>query len=366
MRGEEAQAWSRRRGYPNFEPLGAATKLRLRLQRDLLPDCDRATRDRLESLLSSAITAIQDDREDPWPVVCRLLQALKIHFKDPERLAAVDALLGADSPQSYAYPAREGLVVVAKVTVSLPTTPSASPEDLESDESIEEETSIAVKGRRVGLSEHTLAVESKSVMFAQRCGLNEEYATALVEAVRIAARWHDQGKRDRRFQAWLHGSEIEALAALAADQPLAKSGRDPKQWQSSDIFGYPSGSRHEFVSAKLFERALDSGAIAAPPDADLIKLLIGTHHGHGRPFPPVLREARPVEVSVSHNGQRIAVLSDHALYRLDAGWVDLFWRMVRRYGWWGIAYLEALLVTADRSVSAAEQQPAQHAGAIAK
>jgi CRISPR-associated endonuclease/helicase Cas3 len=341
-------------------------KLRLRLQRDLLPDCDRATRDRLESLLSSAITAIQDDRDDAWTVVCRLLQALKIHFQDPERLAAVNALKGTDSPQLFAYPAGEGVVVVAKVSVSLPTAPSASPEDLESDESIEEETSVVGKGRRVGLSEHTLAVESKSATFAERCGLNEEYATALVEAVRITARWHDQGKRDRRFQAWLHGSEIEALAALAADQPLAKSGRDPKLWQSSDVFGYPRGSRHEFVSAKLFERSLDSGAIATPEDPDLIKLLIGTHHGHGRPFPPVLRESTPVEVALSCNGQSIVVSSDHALYRLDSGWTDLFWRMVRRYGWWGIAYLEALLVTADRAVSAIEQQSAQHAGELAK
>ncbi|HLI83698.1 MAG TPA: type I-U CRISPR-associated helicase/endonuclease Cas3 [Bryobacteraceae bacterium] len=341
-------------------------KLRLRLHRDLLPACDRTIRDRLESLLSSAITAIQDGREDPWPVVCRMLQALKIHFKDPERLAAVDALLGADSPQWYAYPAREGLVVVAKVSVSLPAATSPEQEDLESDESIEEETSLVLNGRRVGLSEHTSAVESMSAAFASQCGLNEVYSTNLVEAVRVAACWHDQGKRDPRFQAWLHGSEIEALAALAADRPLAKSGRDPKQWQSSELFGYPQGSRHEFVSAKLFERALDSGAIAAPPDADLIKLLIGTHHGHGLPFPTVVMESSPVEVFVSHKGQRIVVSSDHSLYKLDAGWVDLFWRMVRRYGWWGLAYLEALLVTADRAVSAAEQQPGEHPRAVAK
>ncbi len=330
-------------------------KLRLRLHRDLLPACDRATLDRLENLLSSSVAAIQGDGEDPWPLVCRLLRALKSHFKDPERLAAVHALLGADSPQLYAYPAREGLVVVAKVSICLPAAISAE-ENLESDESLEEETSLSVNGRRVGLAEHTSGVESRSAVFAEQCGLNEAYSEQLVDAVRIAARWHDQGKRDRRFQAWLHGSELEALVAVAKDQPLAKSGRDAKQWQSSEVFGYPRGTRHEFVSVKLFERALDSGAIAARQDTDLIKLLIGTHHGHGRPFPPVVRESSSVEVSGCYNGQTLALSSDHQLYRLSGGWTDLFWRMVRRYGWWGLAYLEAMLVTADRAVSAAEQK----------
>jgi CRISPR-associated endonuclease/helicase Cas3 len=164
--------------------------------------------------------------------------------------------------------------------------------------------------------------------------------------------WHDQGKRDRRFQAWLHGSELAALAELLANRPLAKSGRDPKQWQSSEAFGYPRGSRHEFVSVRMFEKAI----VESEEKEEFIKFLIGTHHGHGRPFPPVLSDPTPVEVVLEHDGKRITTVSDHRLYQLDSGWVDLFWRMVRRYGWWGIAYLEALLITADRSVSAREQR----------
>jgi CRISPR-associated endonuclease/helicase Cas3 len=70
----------------------------------------------------------------------------------------------------------------------------------------------------------------------------------------------------------------------------------------------------------------------------------------------VLSDPTPVEVSLEHDGKRIITSSDHRLYRIDSGWVDLFWRMVRWYGWWGIAYLEALLITADRSVSAREQR----------
>ncbi|MGH8573928.1 MAG: hypothetical protein ACREX8_15340, partial [Gammaproteobacteria bacterium] len=125
-----------------------------------------------------------------------------------------------------------------------------------------------------------------------------------------------------------------------------------KQWKSSEAFGYPRGSRHEFVSVKLFDQA----ASESGEKVDLARFLIGTHHGHGRPFPPVLNDPTPVDVGLKHDGKHVTTTSDHRLYCLDSGWVDLFWRMVRRYGWWGVAYLEALLITADRTVSAREQR----------
>jgi CRISPR-associated endonuclease/helicase Cas3 len=91
----------------------------------------------------------------------------------------------------------------------------------------------------------------------------------------------------------------------------------------------------------------------------LARVLIGTHHGRGRPFPPVLNDPDPVEITLAHGGKVVTVSSDHALYRLESGWIDLFWKMVRRYGWWGIDYLEALMIIADRTVSAREQKVPQ-------
>jgi CRISPR-associated endonuclease/helicase Cas3 len=49
-----------------------------------------------------------------------------------------------------------------------------------------------------------------------------------------------------------------------------------------------------------------------------------------------------------YRGHPIEARSDHGLERVESGWVDLFWRLVRRYGYWGLAYLEALLRQADR------------------
>jgi CRISPR-associated endonuclease/helicase Cas3 len=144
---------------------------------------------------------------------------------------------------------------------------------------------------------------------------------------------------------------------LDADDPLAKSGRDPKHWKPSEAFGYPRGLRHEFVSVRLFEQSRKSETV----DTDLlVKLLIGTHHGHGRAFAPVVKDPRPVDVTLAHDGQQISTSSDHRLYRLASGWTDLFWKMVHLYGWWGLSFLEALLVTADRAVSAREQRNESH------
>ncbi len=139
---------------------------------------------------------------------------------------------------------------------------------------------------------------------------------------------------------------------------MAKSGRELGEWGRSDVFGYPKGERHEFVSVRLFEEAVRAEDDSQPHD--LVRFLIGTHHGHGRAFVPVTKDRKPVEVALNHDGQQLIVCSDHRLYCLDSGWVDLFWRMVRRYGWWGLAYLEALLITADHLVSAQEQRQPQN------
>jgi CRISPR-associated endonuclease/helicase Cas3 len=219
---------------------------------------------------------------------------------------------------------------------------------VEYEEPEDDEASFATSGREVPLEQHSESVGRAAAEFGRLCGLEQD----LVEALGLAGQWHDQGKRDRRFQAWLHGSELKALAALSDDRPLAKSGRDPAQWQSSESFGYPSGSRHEFVSVRLFEQA----TVKSGEGEELIRFLIGIHHGHGRPFAPVVNDPVPVELSLVYGEKRVTTTSDHRLHRLDSGWVDLFWLMVRRYGWWGIAYLEALLVTADRLVSAREQR----------
>jgi CRISPR-associated endonuclease Cas3-HD len=272
------------------------------------------------------------------------------------------------SARVHSYPDSSGVVVSARIPLQN-TTGSIHDHDLEFDEPDDDRASMHDGGNPVTLDDHTRAVVKTADTFARASALPDNLRAAL----EAAAYWHDQGKRDRRFQAWLHGSELAAFAALAEKPPrvLAKSARPTNgNALSSARFSYPKGHRHEFVSVRLFEKA-GTRALRIPShnsttltvtaeDADLVKFLIGTHHGRGRAFAPVSRDRHPVRISMDHDGARIEVSSDHALHTLDSGWSDLFWSLLRRYGWWGLAYLEAILITADHHVSASEQRPAAH------
>ena len=317
-------------------------KFRLRLHPDLFPQSDDVARERFRALHSATANAARSEGQDAWPEARRLLEAIDPHVEDPILKSAIKALLNQQCPVE-AYPDGSDGVLISKSLV-LDVEPRLHADERSEDEPEGDEASFT--GRQVPLIEHLDHVGLAAERFARGVGLNDK----LVRALGLAGLWHDEGKRDMRFQAWLHGSELKALAA---DEPLAKSGRDISQWKPSTLFGYPRGARHEFVSVRLLEqsdqRSSDDWSFK------LAKLLIGTHHGFGRPFPPIDHDTNPIDVIWIRDGREIVVSSSHRLHLLDSGWVELFWNMIRRLGWWGVAYLEALLVTADRTVSAREQ-----------
>jgi CRISPR-associated endonuclease/helicase Cas3 len=204
----------------------------------------------------------------------------------------------------------------------------------------------------VPLDKHSEGVAEIARLHARSCGLPEDLCLALCEA----ARGHDLGKTDRRFQAWLHGGN--SLMARIAPKVLAKSGglpQSPRDRESARIrSGYPRGGRHELVSVRLMERLLDS----APQnfDRDLVLHLIASHHGSCRPLAPVVDEPEPIDVEITVGQSAILVSSDTKLAELDSGVAERFWTLVRRYGWWGLAFLETMLRLADHRRSALEQE----------
>ena len=208
-------------------------------------------------------------------------------------------------------------------------------------------------GAEVTLSAHQAGVESLAVELARRASLPAD----VVADLGLAGRWHDAGKADGRFQRWLHdGSEFKALVQ---PEPLAKSSGRPllpsARRQARERAGYPSGARHELMSVALMSAAggdLSSGA----NDWVLVQHLVAVHHGFCRPLAPWIPDPSPTAVTYAADGLSCAASSDHGLARLDSGIVDRFWAVIRHYGWWGSAWLEAIFRLADHIQSGREQR----------
>jgi CRISPR-associated endonuclease/helicase Cas3 len=218
-----------------------------------------------------------------------------------------------------------------------------------------DEDDTSARAAAVQLGVHSEDVARRAWEIATAAGL----PPALVDDVVLAARLHDLGKADPRFQAWLAGgnrlwdrrqgllTKSESLPAGAAALALAR-----------ERAGYPQGGRHELLSVRFAESA--TVLLTQAYDRDLVLHLIASHHGHCRPFAPVVVDDRPLTVSVQIDGQTLTASSATGLERLDSGVAERFWGLVRRYGWWGLSYLDACLRLADHRASESpttEEQP---------
>lgn len=214
-------------------------------------------------------------------------------------------------------------------------------------------------GHHVELSVHSEDVERLGREFASNLG----FATTLVEDVALAGWLHDVGKADRRFQIMLRGgSEIDFLAD---ETSWAKSGI-PSDARAAlraaqSRSGYPKDARHEVQSLAMMERCRELVGKHAH-DLDLVLHLVASHHGYCRPFAPAVVDEDPVDVVLRHTGKVFGTLafeptaSDNRMYRLDSSVADRFWRLVQRYGWLELCWLEAVLRLADHRASEMEQQ----------
>lgn len=199
--------------------------------------------------------------------------------------------------------------------------------------------SSSQQGTGSTLSSHLDGVARRAASFVWHLGLSQE----LAEDLHLAGRLHDLGKIDRRFQEQLVGGDPVALETL--DQPLAKS-RPGVKWVSR----YPRGMRHEFVSLAMAES--NPNVLSGAHDADLVLHLIGSHHGCGRPLPPIIDDPDPQDVESTVDGHHVRATTDLGDTRLALDVADRFWRLVERYGYYGLAWLEAVMRLADHRESA--------------
>lgn len=204
----------------------------------------------------------------------------------------------------------------------------------------------------VPLTKHLAGVADFARAFASACALPEP----LVSDIALAAGLHDLGKADPRFQSMLRGG-APSFATDTLDGLLAKSNgaqdrhaRDRARQRS----GYPEGGRHELLSLKLAESSTDVKAQAN--DLDLVLHLIASHHGRCRPFAPMVVDEQGCELVIKSGTHTYHHGGPTTAEQIDSGVSERFWRLVRKYGWWGLAYLEAIHMLADHRRSEFEEQ----------
>src|SRR5207249_4094468 len=113
---------------------------------------------------------------------------------------------------------------------------------------------------------------------------------------------------------------------------LAKSGK--KGGRISHLYRHEFGSLVDVLDKKQSELRQLSADMQ-----DVVLHLIAVHHGYGRPHFPADRAFDP-----EPKGQKVDEIAATVTQR--------FARLQRRYGRWGLAYLESLLRAADYAASA--------------
>lgn len=296
-------------------------------------------------------------------------QELPVHLA-----AAIDRMLEAagDTPPVQRLPGKawtpEGLLVLKSWLVGPVTLVPAQDEGRESDRfmlapstgvlrAVERDDELpecsSMGAGQVTLQAHHLNVGDRARDIAQALRLHAD----LVAAVEAAARWHDLGKIESRFQAMLCGGD--EYEAMLVDEPLAKSGIDPADRSAYRIArqrsGLPPGARHEAWSAALVREGLNDPANVASFDPDLVIHLVASHHGHARPWLPLVRDDGPraVEalIEVPESGGAATKVNVSSAATIDFDHPARFTRLNQRYGRWGLALLESIVRCADVTVS---------------
>jgi len=188
--------------------------------------------------------------------------------------------------------------------------------------------------RPIRLEHHTSDVVTRIRQIVTSLPLDDEVQESLI----VAAELHDLGKRRELFQ--------RSIGNPNADDGIwyAKPGKpdDGPRWRPRRISTY----RHEFGSLlDILSREMSSDLQTrfdrlSGDMKDLVLHVIAAHHGRARPHFPPDEVIDPASGNAEYAGE-------HALETFKR-----YARLQRRYGRWGLAYLESMLRAADWAASA--------------
>lgn len=195
----------------------------------------------------------------------------------------------------------------------------------------------AFRQRRGSLERHLNGVSERTRRTAERLGLPRTLADDLV----LWARLHDLGKLDDRIQR-LYGR-------APGEEALAASGHNwIERRRRAAMSDYPAGERHEALSVELMIRhGLHDGA----NDPELVEHLVASHHGWSRPF------MRAAQGTARVHDRLFDLDFQTELEHTESERAPARFRAVQeRFGWLGLAWLEAVVQLNDHRQSCAEDR----------
>jgi len=346
--GDACAYSARRRAVLRFHPKVIGDWLKVG---EVIPDIPAA--------LGELLKCSEGDRiGSPGEVLKQLRDAI-LPLPDDHWLKVVAAALSSGRPISYPMKVDGNTSPFALASSRRIPNGSRDRSDIRhDDDSISDDSTSAITevDQDVTLLDHCIGVQKHVTDFAVGIGLSGP----LIEVLARSALLHDVGKADERFQVWLCDGDESKATVL--DSPIAKSRMSPRDRaaiaRARERAGYPRGGRHEYLSVLMLDET--PGTFDGVAEPALVRWLVGSHHGFGRPFfeefdlPPEMVVEATLAGFLMRSTPRFR-LTRPSLARLDSGWVDQFWEVLRKYGWWGQAYLETLLRLADHRQSEMEK-----------
>jgi CRISPR-associated endonuclease/helicase Cas3 len=176
---------------------------------------------------------------------------------------------------------------------------------------------------------HVGDVAARVRALLQRLPLPVDIQAALL----FAARCHDHGKRRRQFQTVLGNNRFPEIV-------LAKAGR--RGGRLRETYRHEFGSLLDVLTLSPGSPEAAEWSHLSPEAQDLALHLIAAHHGRARPHFPSPDEDFDPDPPDAIAVEEVALETPRRFARLQ-----------RRYGRWGLAYLESLFRAADWHASAA-------------
>jgi CRISPR-associated endonuclease/helicase Cas3 len=192
----------------------------------------------------------------------------------------------------------------------------------------------------VTLEKHVADVVGHARNIAAKLGLSESLSRCII----LAAQIHDLGKRRTHWQQGIGNYDKTECFAKSGKHPITgqklkpRPGLDPYRHEFGSLLDVLAPSQHQEADKDL----LHAFTALTDEEKDIVLHLVAAHHGRARPHFPMSPADETFDPGSDYKDTQKAATEV----------AQRFARLQRRFGRWGLAYLESILRAADYAASA--------------